>query len=86
MPFRVDRYCCDFCKRFVRSSKERVVKHEPTCFSNPLRKSCRTCKEECWQDERRCSKGLLINTSGEKYKDIGIRWDCEGWEKIENYG
>lgn len=86
MPFRVDRYCCDFCKRFVRASRERVAKHEPTCFSNPSRRACRTCGNETWNGGRGCSKGLLVNFPDARYVEVGIRWDCEGWEKIENYG
>jgi hypothetical protein len=82
MPFAINRWACSHCKRFVRADKKRVELHEQTCFDNPSRRSCRTCNFEVWDEGRGCSKDLLVD----KYAEVGIRWDCIGWEKIENYG
>jgi hypothetical protein len=85
MPFEIKRYACSFCKRFVRASKERVELHEPTCFYNPDRRSCRTCQWEVWDGGRDCKFGMLVNTPEEKYKDIGIRWMCPEYEVADKY-
>lgn len=45
----VRRWHCPFC-RFVRSSRETVVKHIGQCWKNPAVRGCKTCRNFCQQE------------------------------------
>lgn len=47
MPRRVTARACIFkCGRRVLTSRQKMADHERTCFSNPERRACRTCRHE----------------------------------------
>ncbi|MFA6509975.1 MAG: hypothetical protein WCV62_05920 [Candidatus Peribacteraceae bacterium] len=74
MPVRVSMFACEFRCGRVSAKHDPVAKHEPTCFLNPARRACKTCKhEQFFDDGRNCAAGVDL---GEK----DIRFDCEKWE------
>jgi hypothetical protein len=72
---KVVRYRCDLCRKYVKSSKEQVLKHEEEkCFFNPITKSCASCSNH---------HSFLISpgiSSPEKYekKKYGNKCDVYG--------
>lgn len=36
-------YECEHCKKKVYRNKSSAIRHEKTCFANPVTKACRTC-------------------------------------------
>jgi len=40
---KVYAYKCYFCGGHLRRKKKSVLSHSERCFSNPLRKACKTC-------------------------------------------
>jgi hypothetical protein len=43
MPKKVIKWSCSYCKNFVQTKIESVLKHESRCFYNPKNKACLTC-------------------------------------------
>lgn len=43
---QVTAFQCEYCLRHVGMNKHHVRKHETTCFKNPARRACPTCKFE----------------------------------------
>jgi hypothetical protein len=51
MPLKVAAYRCEFgCGRRVTTDRADVLKHEQTCFRNPARRACKTCRFEERED------------------------------------
>jgi len=51
MPRKVTRWACEFgCGRAAVGERERMERHERTCFSSPARRACKTCKHELRED------------------------------------
>ncbi len=49
MPIPVTKYRCQFkCGTSAKSSIKLAERHEKTCFSNPERRACTTCKYEVY--------------------------------------
>jgi len=47
MPRLIKAWACEFrCGRRVTTKRKGVEDHERTCFMNPARRSCKTCKHE----------------------------------------
>lgn len=47
MPKEVKAYACAFgCRRNVTTKKKTIEIHEKTCFHNPARRACITCKHQ----------------------------------------
>jgi len=74
------RWKCDWCGK-TASRKKSIERHEATCFANPAKRACKTCKhdyktlEECYcahpdkEDLRSYGHGLIT-----------CRDNCPGWE------
>jgi hypothetical protein len=44
MPVKIEAFACEFrCGRIARK-QESLFLHEKTCFKNPDRRACKTCK------------------------------------------
>jgi len=97
MPKRVTAWACEFgCHRRVRTDRKAVERHERTCFFNPARRSCRTCRHEIpgfvddvdpvtgyhYEQARECGVDALPEPTGDsKDPRDPIRWDCPQWER-----
>jgi len=74
--------CCWKCGGRRTTKRELIEKHEQTCFANPARRACKTCKhdhkspdpEDCY-----CAigDGELREIDG---ATLTCRADCPGWE------
>ena len=83
------RWKCDWCGR-TTSRKASTKRHEETCFSNPARRACKTCKHDF--------KGVIDDESNDCYCELDFgkpedeclreynsakltcRADCPAWE------
>lgn len=77
------RWKCDWCGK-TASRKKSIERHEATCFANPGRRACKTCKfdhkggdvGDCY-----CSHPTMDDLrdygDGER---ITCRDNCPGWE------
>lgn len=92
MPRKIPkpRWGCDFKCGRVCSDKKWIEKHEQTCFKNPARRACKTCKHDV--------KGRIDEESNDCYcaldfgkpedetlrrydsNSITCRVDCPAWE------
>jgi len=61
---QITAYKCDHCKHLT-VSKSGTYKHISKCFSNPVMKTCKSCKHK---------QGLECNY------DLGFTTFCEKWE------
>ncbi len=99
MPVKINAYACEFRCGFVRTSKARVVKHEPTCSMNPTRRGCGTCKHfEKGTDDNGMEAGPYRQewpfSECDRYEDLlqeptqknpyGMVFDCKRWEPIND--
>lgn len=75
------RWKCDWCGK-TASRKKSTEKHEATCFANPARRACKTCKHDhkepdpdgCWcEKDARAYAGIEPTT-------LTCRCDCPEWE------
>jgi hypothetical protein len=79
MPTRVSMWACYFRCGRVSTKKDSIEKHEPTCFLNPARRACKTCRHEKFFDadgmksQRHCMADADLGVKG-------IQWDCGLWE------
>ena len=89
IPYEVTLYGCRFKCGSRRTQKKKLIeKHEETCFANPERRACKTCKhdrkspdpEDCYcaldvdQNEADCLRAFGDG------KTITCRSNCPGWE------
>jgi len=89
MPRPLKTWGCDFRCGYVNSKLPKIVKHERTCFENPERRACRTCKHDikgvhpddcyCAIDFNREDDDAPLRPSGEGER-VTCRADCPSWE------
>ena len=84
IPYEVTLYGCRFKCGGRRTQKKKLIeKHEETCFANPERRACKTCKhdhkasdpEDCYCDHE---DGENLRTIASN--TITCRSNCPGWE------
>ncbi len=74
MPVRISAWACAFRCGRIATKANRLVGHERTCFLNPARRACPTCRHEGgYNRERECRKDVDL---GEK----DVRFNCDQWE------
>lgn len=96
MPRQVTAWACEFgCGRRVTTKRASVAKHEPTCFGNPARRACKTCRFESvdWTESEfggTMCIGRECQRDDDLYQELvdepKIRWDCPGWEERPSGG
>jgi hypothetical protein len=78
------------------TARKTIGAHEKTCFRNPARRACLTCKHEepgyvdepdyttgyHYEEPRSCRAGDDVLPERDDGKDP-IRWDCPKWEPKE---
>jgi len=76
MPVKVSAYACKYrCGHRYYSTEDGAINHEKTCFSNPERKACKTCKYfDVDEDGSACEQGALP-------KGKFARWGCPSHER-----
>ena len=75
------RWGCDFkCGRVTRDKKW-IEKHEQTCFKNPARRACKTCKHDI-KEKGEGGNCYCAVDADRPYADgkITCRCDCPEWE------
>ena len=88
MPREITAFACIFrCGSRITTKRKAMEKHEQTCFSNPERRACRTCKHDHkGPDPDDCYCLLDIDApAGEELRawsegKITCRSGCPGWE------
>lgn len=92
MPREVKAWACIFnCGHKVVLKRKTIEKHERTCFSNPARRACKTCKHDhkgvIDEEDNDCYCELDFGKpEGESLRDYGsgttitCRADCPAWE------
>ncbi len=89
MPVEIKAYACEYRCGRIRVKPESLTKHEKTCFLNPARRACVTCKHEGHDfaeghKSRECSaSGELPDKLEERFDKYDIVWDCPLWESEE---
>ena len=84
MPREVKAYACIYrCGAKVVLDPKTMAKHEQTCFANPARRACKTCRHDYKRpDPEDCycalGDGELREVDG---ATITCRADCPGWEQ-----
>jgi hypothetical protein len=81
MPREVKAWGCIYsCGHRVSSSKASIARHERTCFANPERRACRTCRHDHFEPAD-------VDAPAEKWCEVEARpegkeaiSDCEKWE------
>jgi len=84
VPRELTTWGCDFRCGYVNTKRPKIEKHEKTCFANPARRACKTCKhdlksrdaEDCFCDHPD-GEDLRPNDSGDR---LSCRADCPAWE------
>jgi hypothetical protein len=92
MPRQIKAWSCEFGCGRIRVSRESIEKHEPTCFLNPARRSCKTCKHEQFdvyeaipeegfpgRDVRVCYRDVPKEQETQ-FEKHDICWECPSWE------
>ena len=68
---------CDYCSDTSLNS-DKILKHEPMCYWNPINKNCHTCEYSFEDGYEGChDPGCEINLDAKKGERIG---NCEGWK------
>lgn len=91
MPEEIKAYRCSFHCGRIRRRPSGVAIHELTCFKNPARRACKTCKhEQIERDEVYTGHawGEPTYSQGAPYRvcdkdalgELTIRSDCPTWE------
>lgn len=47
MPIKIKAFACEFRCGRIATKPQTLYFHEKTCFKNPERKACKTCKHNC---------------------------------------
>lgn len=92
--YEAKAYHCEFCKKYGLS-KSWIVKHEATCYRNPITRSCSTCAnrtsyketvpefgEGYFKEVPYCLEAILFRypfVSGGDKDKIKFHTDCEKW-------
>ncbi len=85
MPVEVKRWACAFgCRKPAIKDRKRMERHERTCFSNPARRSCKTCRfEVTGREGRECDapgeRGHLGAEAESNWDRFGIAFGCQAW-------
>lgn len=84
MPRPVKAYGCSWkCGRRPSTSYEGTLAHEKTCFMNPFRRACKTCRfEAIYLDWERPGPQDFRFCAHENENELGehnIKWDCPDW-------
>lgn len=73
------RWGCDFRCGYVSPKKANIEKHEKTCFRDPAKRACKTCKHDRIR--------TFTDDAPEKWCEAGARPEgaeavtgCEAWE------
>jgi hypothetical protein len=87
MPKKVTAYACEFGCGRLGKTKACIEKHEKTCFLNPARRSCKTCKYESFEEGagRDCSNPDQLWTIKYSYNwtHYGIEFECAHYSQRE---
>lgn len=81
MPRKVTAYACEFrCGRRVTTSRKGMELHEERCWSNPVRRTCKTCRHEsiergCLPEEGWDGRACTIDVLSEGDAPLGYSWD-----------
>ena len=85
MPVEVKAYRCKWkCGKRSTTNLKAMLRHEETCFSNPVRRACETCAYnggKCSEDDYTTTYidcGNYDNASP-MIDTHGIACDCPGW-------
>jgi len=80
MPIEIKAYSCQYkCGWGVKVNRKTIENHEKTCFSNPERRACRTCKN--WVRTRHQDEDDYCTKYEDERGSYGRpQHDCEGWE------
>ena len=85
IAYKVTLYgCCWKCGGRRSANRKLIEGHEETCFANPARRACKTCKHD--YKDRHDSEGCYCDhEDGEDLRPyangaITCRADCPGWE------
>ena len=75
MPRKITAYACQYkCGHRINSKKDSIERHETRCFSNPVRRACKTCHQfDMDEDGTYCNKDRLK-------EDQYAASDCKWWE------
>ena len=85
MPIKRIAFACSWgCARNVITSKKRMATHEKTCFSNPDRRACKTCKKYSTEEDSNgmenepdhLEKWVNINCDSEHDISEKLKYDC----------
>ena len=82
--------CCWKCGGRRTTKRKLIEKHEETCFANPARRACKTCKHDIKGSEPRCAldedvieQDQLHRPESNCYSEtpnITCVCDCPAWE------
>ena len=91
MPVAITKYTCAFkCGAKAMAKESHMAGHEKKCWNNPETKTCKTCKNEIYEDSSRGCKIPELDSVMESNEDIlkgrqtfHIRpiHQCEYWNK-----
>jgi hypothetical protein len=80
-PITPPRWGCNFKCGRVSPDKKLVEKHELTCFKNPARRACKTCKHDCISRCHDCDDAFdqwcAVDARPE---GVNAMADCSAWE------
>ncbi len=92
MPRKVTAWACAFrCGHRVSTKEANIYRHEATCWLNPERRACKTCKHNNvvypWYGDgehdirvRHCDIGKFDVPDDGKDRHGDVRWNCPFWE------
>ena len=75
--------CAFRCGRRIILDRRAMERHERTCFCNPARRACKTCRYESKPvgERRDCDHP---DGAMELDETLDIRWDCPHWAAKEH--
>jgi hypothetical protein len=86
MPRELKTWGCDFRCGKTAQNRKRIEKHEQTCFSNPARRACKTCKHDCFTKYVDPSEWDHYCAIDARPGDKNAISDCPVWEPAKSGG
>lgn len=83
MPRELKTWGCDYRCGYTNTKRAKIEKHEKTCFCNPGRRACKTCKHD-YKDPHDSEGCYCDHPDGDDLRPyanglITCRYDCPGW-------
>lgn len=73
MPIEAIKYRCEFkCGTKAKSTLKQINQHELTCWNNPARRCCTTCKHEIYEKDG-CDHPELPGAPSESWMNRGCK-------------